>query len=366
MEEPVIETTNPRTSVIPASRFERFMFAFIITFLPGLAFWGIEQMRPEWQTRRTEDYVALLLSPEASFFFFPLLAYGILAYWLLLLGEQRFVEKFWVRFGVYTGILLAGQYVILAAIMMPFSILIGLGIIALYWIAKKIAKKLGKYYAIGFILILAPLGMGIQSGFDLDFLFDLFLMLVRSLFFVLIGMGIGSPSLCLGIALPTGLRLWQKYDQPLMWTGSRSVGLASWLAGFAAAWAVSVYKMIETYNALPTQPPPDCYIATAAARGHTFIVGSQPVHRKTSTLMVNRQLQTLKCAELALQALAPRLHRTLRFLYDIIGPPLARRLTHPLLADLAYLSLKPAELMARFALRIIVPNLDEYASRLYR
>ena len=245
MEAPVTETTQEHPSVIPSSRIERFLFAFIITFLPVLAFWGIEQMRPDWQTSRTEDYVALLLSPEASFFFFPLLAYGILAYWLLLLGEQRFVEKFWVRFGVYTGILLAGQYVILAAIMMPFSILIGLGIIALYWIAKKIAKKLGKYYAIGFILILALLGMGIQSGFDLDFLFDLFLMPVQSLFFVLTGMGIGSPILCLGIALPTGLRLWQKYDQPLMWTGTRSVGLASWLAGFAVAWAVSVYKMIK-------------------------------------------------------------------------------------------------------------------------
>jgi hypothetical protein len=56
----------------------------------------------------------------------------------------------------------------------------------------------------------------------------------------------------------------------------------------------------------------------------------------------------------------------LRFVYDIVGPVLARRLTHPFLADIAYLSLKPAELLARFALRFLIPNLDEYASRLYR
>lgn len=365
METPVTETSSEQPSVIPSSRFERFLFAFIITFLPGLAFWGIEQMRPDWQTGRTEDYVALLLSPDASFFFVPLLAYAILVYWLLLLGEKRFAKKFWIRFGVYTGILLAGQYIILAAIMMPFSILIGFGIVALYWIAKNIAHKLGKHYAIGFILILALLGMGLLE-FEANSLLDLFLMPVQSLFFVLMGMGIGSPILCFLIALPVGLRLWQGYEQPLIWSGSHSIGLASWLTGFATAWAVSVYKMIELYKALPTQPPPDCYIATAAARGHPALVGSQPVHRKTGTLMVNRQLQTLKCAELALQALAPRLHRTLRFVYDIIGPPLARRLTHPVLADLAYLSLKPAELLARFALRLIVPNLDEYASRLYR
>ena len=188
-------------------------FAFIITFLPGLAFWGIEQMRPDWQTGRTEDYVALLLSPEASFFFVPLLAYAILVYWLLLLGEQRFAQKFWVRFGIYTGILLAVQYIVLATLITPLSILIGGGIVIFYWLTKRIAQKLGKGYAFGFIFILALLGLGIQSGFDLESLFDAFLWPVELLFFVLMGMGIGSPILCFGIAFPTGIGLWQEYEQ---------------------------------------------------------------------------------------------------------------------------------------------------------
>lgn len=166
--------------------------------------------------------------------------------------------------------------------------------------------------------------------------------------------------------LDVGYKLFMKYERPVIISLWRSTSFAVWLSGYTTAWYLSIQEMFKLYESLPKNPPAGCYVVTASAQGHPSFVGSQPVSTSSGIIWVNRQLQTLKCAELALQALAPGLHRTLRFVYDIIGPPLARRLTHPVLADMAYLSLKPAELLARFALRFIVPNLDEYASRLYR
>jgi hypothetical protein len=53
---------------------------------------------------------------------------------------------------------------------------------------------------------------------------------------------------------------------------------------------------------------------------------------------------------------APRTHRSLRAFYDGVAPPLAARLRHPLAADLAYLSLKPAEWAVRAAFAAAAPR----------
>jgi hypothetical protein len=124
--------------------------------------------------------------------------------------------------------------------------------------------------------------------------------------------------------------------------------------------------MYELYAALPKQPPPDCYIATAAARGHRQVVQSWTVQRTDGTsLRVNAQLQQLKCAELALMAIHPRLHQVLRRIYDGLGKPLARRLQNPFLADMAYLLLKPWECLARFLLKRVIPEIDSISKKMY-
>jgi hypothetical protein len=87
--------------------------------------------------------------------------------------------------------------------------------------------------------------------------------------------------------------------------------------------------------------------------------------RTGGTMLVNDQLRTLKCAEVALEAVAPRLHRAVRGVYDLIGPVFARMLVHPVLADAAYLALKPFEWLARVATRCIVPDIDELARKVY-
>ena len=109
---------------------------------------------------------------------------------------------------------------------------------------------------------------------------------------------------------------------------------------------------LEEYARLPLeQPTTNCYIATAASRGHTWFVGSRTIRLEDGRRwQVNRQLVVLKTGEIALRVLTPRLHSWLRVVYDRIGPVLARRLGHPILADLAYLALKPIEWLTRFLL----------------
>ena len=55
----------------------------------------------------------------------------------------------------------------------------------------------------------------------------------------------------------------------------------------------------------------------------------------------------------------------MRGVYDIIGPVLARMLIHPVLADGAYLALKPFECVAGIAMKCILSDIDELARKVY-
>jgi hypothetical protein len=92
-------------------------------------------------------------------------------------------------------------------------------------------------------------------------------------------------------------------------------------------------------------------VASAAANGHPGFVKSETVSAADGRrVRVNRQLRVLKAGELAMRAVAPGLHRGLRRMYDVVAPPIARRLRNPYLADAAYLLLKPAEWAAAWVL----------------
>ena len=167
------------------------------------------------------------------------------------------------------------------------------------------------------------------------------------------------------IALRIAFWLFEKYEAPKI-NVSRGLGITAWIITYAAAWRYDIIKMFELYSALPTKPPQDCYIATAAAQGHPRFVGSHLVHRADGlSLRVNGQLQHLKCVELALLAVSPRMHRVLRKIYDVAGKFLAQRMTNPFVADVAYLMLKPAEWFTVFILKKIVPETEFLSRRMY-
>jgi hypothetical protein len=349
------------TTPVPESGWAKLFSGLFIALMPILAFWATELFKPEWQNGEFSAYLILLLSPKASLLFFFLLAYSIVCYSLLLIDSVRYSQMYFVRFGVYTGALLAFHYSVLSGLFffnssscpLLWSWILPLSLPKLYSIVVK------KWNAELVNTILASLVVAI---------FLLSIILTKNIWFpavfTLAVLTAAAPFWCLLIMLRAAIALFKSYEARL--TLPRGLGLVAWIAGYVAAWRFDILKMYELYNALPPQPPPDCYIATAAAQGHPQFVGSWLVERANGeTVQVNKQLQILKCAELACMAVQPHFHRTFRRVYDVVGKPLATSIRNPFWADLAYLLLKPWDMLARFVLGIIVPEIDLIASKMY-
>lgn len=337
----------------------RVAYAVFVTAMPVFSFWAVQLLRPEWQTGELRSYITLLLFPEASLLFFPLFAYSIICYLLLLLAAARYSEAFVIRFGVYTGILLALHYSIVVLVysfssfaylvvltwIFPFVFLLIYRRAVARWTALKVNKVL-------FILI--PGALLVSTALTRG----------GALFFVLVALLMAAPFWSLLLAIQASI--WLIKNHETKFTLPRGLGLTAWVAAYIAAWRFDILKMYELYAALPPTPPTDCYIATAAARGHRQFVHSWTVPCLDGrSIQVNVQLQRLKCAELAMLAINPRLHGFLRGIYNRAGKVLARCIQKPLFADVAYMLLKPWEWMAESLLKIIVPELDSISRKMY-
>jgi hypothetical protein len=354
-----VEVQQPAVSLpFPTSGWGRILYGLFITLLPAFSFAATALIKPEWQNGELGSYIILLLFPKASLWFLPLLAYSIICYLLLLLEPTRYSQAFVVRAGIYMGALLALHYSILALI---YALDSGAYVIALVWIfpilcslayrwatSKWVAAKVNKVlflFMIGTLLISILISKG------------------SVLILLLIGLTMAGPFWSFLIALRAAV--WLYKTQETGFTLQRGLGVTAWLAVYAAAWRYDILKMYELYALLPKQPP-DCYIATAAARGHPQLVRACTVQLAEGRCMqVTKQLQVLKCAELALLAVNPRLHGLLRKVYDVVGKRLARLIRTSFLADVAYLSLKPFEWCAGFVLKLLVPEIESITDRTY-
>ena len=92
----------------------RILYGAFVVIMPFSDFKFVEVFQTDWQSGELSDYIAIFLSPNASLLFFPLLAYSVVSYILFLWDETRYAGKFIIRFGIYTGVLLALQYSVLA------------------------------------------------------------------------------------------------------------------------------------------------------------------------------------------------------------------------------------------------------------
>lgn len=352
-------TESPVSLPFPRARWGRVLYGLFVLVFPILSFSSVEFLEPQWQTGRLPDYIILLLFPAASLLFLPLLTYSIVSYILLLLDPARFARAFPVRLGIYTGVLLALQYSLLV---LAYSLDSVIYLMLLVWIlpfvyALVYRKAAAKWTAlrVNRFIVSAVVGGLILAG-----------LITRGSapLMVLIGLTMAAPFWSFLLALRASTWLIKNYETRLNLT--HGLGLAAWLAAYVAAWRYDILKMYELYAALPPTPPPDCYIATAAARGHPRLVHSWTVRRMDgTTIQVNAQLQRLKCAELAILAVAPQVHREVRKIYNKTGNDLARRIQGPYLADLAYLFLLPWESLARLLLTFLVPEIDSISGRIY-
>ncbi|MGI9456587.1 MAG: DUF6688 family protein [Aeoliella sp.] len=141
----------------------------------------------------------------------------------------------------------------------------------------------------------------------------------------------------------------------------------AWLSVHFAAWRIAIVGAIREYNQLPTEQPQGCFVASAAARGHHRFVKSWRVRGATGhRVAITRQLQLLKSLEILLKESVPRLHKSLRRVYNRVGPVIARRLGNPWLADGVYILLKPAEWLAWVVVRSIGKVPANVVAAIYR
>jgi hypothetical protein len=343
----------------------RILYGLIVTVLPIACFSVSNGTSPQWQDGRLSSYAAILLDRQAAMFFFPFILYSSISLITLLINPQRYARYFAIRLGIYSGMVLALQYALILSVL-GNSFIVTIYILFILLMAGLRYQKIpipiwaSLVLGLGVILFSATIYLAGSFGSLREIYYQLMLMPYVALAITLIL----APLLCFWVLARTAANLYNGYEKPVVITFWRGTGLAVWLAGYIVAWSLSILKMFEVYEALPTSPP-DCYIATAAARGHLNLVGSYTTHLPTGAFCINRQLQTLKCAELALLALTPGIHRLLRKLYDTLGRPASHLIAHPVLADLAYLSLKPFEWITRLALGLLIPNFDDYSARLY-
>ncbi|MDA8745526.1 hypothetical protein N9N28_12910 [Rubripirellula amarantea] len=310
----------------------------------GVSFLG-PPTSPTWQSGELSDKLGYIIAPQAGWVLYPLLCYAMVSLAYFLIREQRGLMPSWVRFGIGGGIPLAIFYTVIldtillnenadllsliGLISVQFGIPLFIG--SLVWLHRRADQpkfRVLRNALMSLTLAAAIIGMLFVNSSD-------WLSVIIG-FPIVLSLFAGPGWALFAYAYVTRVlhrrqQTWQDLSKPQM------VGGAAYFAAIAGACPTSILLSLNRYSTLPVTPPSSCYVVTAASRGHVWLVNKN-------------QLVALKMFELVLQARHPRTHRMLRLAYDRIGPALARRISNPWLADVAYLLLKPVEWLARLAL----------------
>jgi hypothetical protein len=337
-----------------------FLYAGVI--LPLICFLIGYPLGPEWQSGAFGAYAELLLMRRASIPWYPLLLYNVTCMTLMVADPVRFSRSFIVRFGIYSGVLVALQYWVLFGVAagpggnpavsllawMPLSVVVVAFILGLGWLFLYAWQKS------------VPLAGWIVLPFFIFGIAFVHITIIGNLYF----------STAFALTSYTAMAfLILRYQQAERFRFSllQLLGVFLWAGSYFGAWRISFRTMLEEYAALPSTAPSGCYVSSAAARGHRWLVRAESHQTaRGDVVRANDQMRYLKAAELALASASPLGHRACRWLYDRYGRALAAALVHPLLADLAYLLLKPAEWFARIGLALLLPGENERIMNLYR
>ncbi len=319
----------------------------------------------EWQSGLIREYAGLLLDRPGTLRFLPLVAYSWLSMLLFAWAPKRFAPSWLVRLGLFAGILIAAQYIALFAAHLFARHHLGELLQGL--VAASVAELILLASIRGFDWSRSRWGArrlfyGIAILLGLTWLSGSLAMAARSQ--GLQEVILGPPAIAgIGLLL-TQLVLAPVFALDAYYRAARSSHRMAafrlppikaqilWLLAWLVSWRQAFVAMLEAYADLP--PSPDCFVATAAARGHSRWVGAwhQP-SEEGGSFTLTRQMQDLKGLELLLSSFSPGLHRPLRRLYDRFGPRFADRLRSPFLADLAWLLLLPMQGFARCAIILV-------------
>lgn len=338
---------TPERPLIPLP--EKFFHFFAAILLP-LACFGITAvdkypLAPKWQRDEWFDYLSLIPNFPVGWAFYPLLIFSIYAAGWMIFGTRKAVASAICRVGVFAGIVLAWQYAFIQVVSLQIAddtpalgallglvcppALVGVTLFA-RWAADQLVWRRTWYHSPRgkhiFWAIVVAIVMGVSAFFSKA-------VLGIAIFFSLLL----APGLTMFSFVAMAIVILRRSERPESQTPLLA-GAVAWLAAWGAAWVQSYQNAIDAYSKLPTTHS-GCYIATATLRGHRRFIGRRIVAGRP----LSPQLAILKSGELALRDRWPGLHRAMRAVYDTVGPRIARRIRHPLVADVVYLTLKPIE-----------------------
>ncbi|MGN6544148.1 MAG: DUF6688 family protein [Aureliella sp.] len=307
----------------------------------------------EWQSGNFSAYAAQLLRPSAWLPFTLWLSFSIVALscWAFQPSSAR---HWWVRLGLYSGVILALQYwVIVVSCTSVVTLIMSAFVLPVVFTVSILLEALAKNckrFQIWHLLCLTSLAAVGAAVFR--FLPEN--LIEPALFMCLVALA-AAPTLCLiayvraAWAVSTSTR--SQLDKPYRFIGA----FVCWLLGWLISWRFAVQAMFDEYSRLPVNPP-NCYFANAAAHAHQWLGGRRGLPERRQFLAENAQvvfaeatltMKRLKFLELALLATAPRVHRFIRRYYDRWGKPAARYCSrHVWFADLTCVGLKPVEALA--------------------
>jgi hypothetical protein len=304
----------------------------------AMAFGGYPALDRPWKSGELRMYAGLIPRGSCAWPFYPLLLYSMASLVIAVIAPTRAFASFPVRLGVYSGAILALQFSIIQLICLQgapglLGVFIGVPILmgfyeGLRWILRRFARELRLIYLSGVLLLFGAAALlSISGQWRLLFIPGMFCLVF-------------APMLALATYLTISRLVWSNAEG-----GSRVWLWLMWTGSYGVAWWLSIAAVLDEYSRLPKAAPKGCYIATAAAGGHTWLVRSTLVACVDGSIKaINPQLLRLKCGELVLARVCPMAHGILRRFYDRVGPLLARGIEHhPLLCDIAYCALKPLE-----------------------
>lgn len=299
---------------------------------------GLPGGGPRWQSGKWIEIIGMSLGGWPSWSFYQILAYSMICLGTFIRWEKWAGNQLWVCVGIYGGFLLAMQFGVLLGMVItslnPGLIvycLIGSAVTTVPVLITFRGRTKPRAVALGlpWLQTISAIVVGVVVVATLPYL-----MLLALAF---------APWITSAAFAIASVQLLKTSAESRFSIKALLVAM-TWLSGLAATWRLAWVRALAIYSQLPTEPPQGCFVVTAAAHGHVWLVGSR--RAGNTGRLVNRQLVRIKTLELVIQAVCPKLHRRLRAAYNVVGPPVARQLKNRFLADVMYLLLKPVELAA--------------------
>lgn len=341
----------------------------------------------DWQDPDLSAWATLLVDRPGAMYFAPLAALVMVACCAIVFRPGPWVDGPFGRPALWLGVALGVQYSLLIPAIFTLQeswpdilsawqawglwllVIAGIelgsvGLIPLLRWLRRLYRLLPIRVSVGLLILLVAsvsVYLWLKSISDRSDFNDFLAAATVTPFFAF-----GALSLIAGPIWATDalLRLLWRLGRPA--TFSVPVFFAAAVA-WLAAWRFAVLSAIEKHESLPAVPP-NCFLATAAARAPARLSGAFAAQTADGrSFKSSPQLQRFKLFELALQEMSPGTHRTLRRIYDHLGPQLASRFTHPWSAAILWLALKPLEALAVVFLQFLGgTHLRRSAHRIYR